>query len=134
MGTKDDVTSTGLRVVGAWENDRNVENAKLYKSIIREVFGVTDVIIGHHLVYEVAEKRSDNFTYQIVEEIPSADALIFCHDVAKKLWGVQYKMILARLAIEPEASRDALLQSFYNNRRNITAVLEQQQVHLDKAS
>ena len=108
-----DFTSSGLKNEGTYENDRNYQNRDLFKAIIREVFGVADVICGHHLIYEVRDKRPDGFTYDVVQEIPSADALIFDHDIAKRLWGVNYKTILTQLACEPIATRDKLLASLY---------------------
>lgn len=113
MSMQADFTPTGLKLEGPYENDRNAENAALYKAIIREVYGVTDVICGHHLVYEKEDKRSDGFTYQIIEEIPSADALIFDHSAARKLWGESYLDTLARLAREPTETRDKLLGELY---------------------
>jgi len=116
MTTSQDFTPSGVKIEGAYENDRNAESNQLFKDIIREAFGVTDVIIGHHLVYEKADKRADGFTYQIIEEIPSADALIFDHDVAKKLWGDKWGSILAGLALEPCTTRDKLLSKLYYGR------------------
>lgn len=118
MTTQTDFTPTGLKIEGSWENDRNAESAQLFKDIIREAFGVTDVIIAHHLVYVREERRDDGFAYQIVEEIPSADALIFDHEVAKKIWGSIYLGILQELAYEPCATRDALLAKLYYHRTN----------------
>lgn len=116
MTTTTDFTPTGLKLEGPYENDRNGENSTLYKAIIREAFGVTDVICGHHLVYEVEDKRADGFTYQIIEEIPSADTLIFDHNVAKKIWGNAWQDNLVKLALEPCATRDKLLGQLWEAR------------------
>jgi hypothetical protein len=116
MTTKTDFTPSGIKLEGPYENDRNGENADLYKAIIREAYGVTDVICGHHLVYQVEDKRADGFTYTFVEEVPSADTLIFDTDVAQKLWGDKWKSVLTILAVTPIAERDALLGEFYYNR------------------
>lgn len=116
MSTTTDFSPTGIKLEGAYENDRNMENNELYKAIIREAYGVTDVICGHHLVYQTEEKRSDGFTYQIIEEIPSADALIFDHDVAKKIWGSHWRKNITALALEPVETRDKLLGDLYRNR------------------
>lgn len=110
-----DTTPTGLRIVGPWENDRNAEHAELFKDIIREAYGVKDVIIAHHLVYVATEKR-DGFEYQIVEEIPSADSLMFNHEIAHRIWGTQWKEILTMLVLEPVESRDRLLSQLYYGR------------------
>lgn len=113
----EDITETGLRIEGNYENQRNARNAELFKSVIREAFDVQDVIVAHHLVYVVEETHEDDFKYQIVEEIPAADTLIFDHDIAKKIWGAdRYIIFLARLAAEPCATRDALFAKLYAQR------------------
>lgn len=111
-----DFTPGGTKIEGSYENDRNAENAELYKAIIKECFNVTDVIVAHHMVYVTSEKR-DNFVYTIVEEIPAADTLIFDHDVAKRIWGLNFKKQLTELACEPAETRDALLQKLYDGRK-----------------
>lgn len=116
MATKADFTEIGTRLEGAYENDRNTEHRDLYKAIIRECFGVTDVIIGHHLVYQKEERHPDGFTYTFVQEIPSADALIFDHEVARHLWGEDFKSVLTQLACEPVETRDNLLAKIYADR------------------
>ena len=120
MSKENDFTSNGTRVEAQYENDRNADSKDLFKCIIREVYGTEnremDVIIGHHLSYEWREKRADGFIYTFVQEIPSADTLIFDHDVAKKLWGAQWRSIIYMLAVEPCATRDQLLAKFYNAR------------------
>lgn len=121
MSTAQDFTPTGIRIEGQYENDRNAESRDLFKAMIREAYGVKDVIVAHHLVYETEETRKDGFKYQIVEEIPSADTLIFDHDVAKKLWGAGYLDVIVQLAKEPCATRDKLLSTLYYGRQNTKA-------------
>ena len=113
MTNAQDFTPDGVKIEGSYENDRNAASSQLFKDIIREVFGVQDVIIAHHLVYVREDKRTDGFVYQVVEEIPSADSLIFDHDVAKKLWGDDWQWIMRDLACEPVATRDILLGKHY---------------------
>lgn len=115
MSKEQDYTPTGLRIEGQYENDRNADNRDLFKAIIREAFDVQDVLVGHHLTYEAQEVR-DGFNYTIMEEIPSADTLIFDHDVAQKLWGRDWRNVLVRLALEPCETRDKLLADLYHNR------------------
>lgn len=110
------ITETGLRQEGGFENTRNAISADLFKRVIREVYGVTDVIIAHHLVYVVEEAHADGFKYQIVEEIPSADTLIFDHGVARKLFGEGWAAALTRLALEPVETRDALYGQLLDER------------------
>lgn len=112
-----DFTPTGLKLEGPYENDRNAVYSELYKAIIREAYGVKDVICAHHLVYVVVEHGADGFEYQRVQEVPSADTLIFDHDVAKKIWGeALYKHVLIDLALQPIDKRDAYLADLYYNR------------------
>lgn len=115
--TAKDFSPTGIKLEGTYENDRNAAASSLFKDIIREVYGVQDVIIAHHLVYVKEETRSDGFSYQIVEEVPSADALIFDHDVACKIWGENWKDVLTKLALVPIKERDTLLSTLYYARK-----------------
>jgi len=108
-------TPKGLRIEGTCENERNLANSDLYKDIVREAFGVKDVICGHHIIYTSDEMR-DGYNYTIVQEMPSADAMMFNHDVARKLWGDRYKTVLSQLACEPIETRDKLLAELYYGR------------------
>lgn len=113
MLTSKDYTETGLRLEGAFENDRNQDSKKLFTDILREVFKADQCIIGHHICYEAREKHSDGYEYSYVQEIPSADALIFDHDIAKRLWGDDWRDNLKLLALEPPVTRDKLLAALY---------------------
>ena len=76
MTTKTDFTPNGLKLEGAWENDRNAESRDLFKAIVREVYGAEDVIIAHHIAYVAKEERIEDgrqYHYELVEEIPSAE-------------------------------------------------------------
>jgi hypothetical protein len=115
--TDKDFTPLGMRLEGPYENDRNSQSSDLFKAIIREAYGVKDVICAHHLVYVRDEKREDGFDYQVVQEVPSADTLIFDHDVAKTIWGDKWQERLIRLALEPVATRDNLLAELYQARQ-----------------
>lgn len=115
-----DFTPIGTRLEGQYETDRNADSRDLFKAILKEVFGPPtgdmDTIIGHHLSYEWREKRADGFVYTFVQEIPSADALIFDHGVAQKLWGDKYLHVLEALARTPVDKRDAFLGVLYAGR------------------
>lgn len=107
-----------MKDFAAYENSRNKEHSDLYKAIIRKAFGKDDdVIVAHHLCYSIQD--GDEFR---VEEIPSADTLIFDHEIAKKIWGVnkainttlpQWQANLIQLAFEPTETRDALLNKLW---------------------
>lgn len=117
MSRDKDFTPTGLKIEGAWENDRNSENSPLYKAIIRHVFGVEDVICGHHLIYVSRYVNpQDGFTYEQVQEIPSADTLIFDHNVARKCWPDDWEANLTTLALTPPDKRDAVLEILWHGR------------------
>jgi hypothetical protein len=112
-----DFTEKGVRKEGPYENDRNADSQKMFEDILLEVFGATKSIIGHHMVYVLVEKEGDGFDQQIVQEIPSADALLFDPAVLQKLFGDEnWKAIAMQLAIEPVATRDALMAKMYYNR------------------
>jgi hypothetical protein len=95
--------------VSIWldENERNSRNKALFTAIIKEVYGAEQVGIGHHLMFSMGDTA---------DEQPSVDTLIFDHNVAQTLWGAAYRDVLTRLALEPQATRDALLADLYNNR------------------
>lgn len=112
-------TPTGLKVEAPFENNRNAQHADLFKAIIREAYGAGDVIIAHHLTYVTEDMREDG-TYEVVEEIPSADTLIFDHDVAQKLWGDAWKETLQELAIVPVPERDEVLRRLYYGRARMS--------------
>ena len=123
-----DISPAGNKYEGHYENDRNEVYRDLYSDIIREVYGVRDVIIGHHLVYQTTEQLVDEktgpYTHTFVQEIPSADALIFDHDVARKLWGRGYLTALSTLAMTPIERRDALLSDMYYARQKCNPTAE----------
>ncbi len=106
-----------LKVEGPFENDRNTRNAELFKDMIRQAYGAGDVIIAHHLTYVAHEMRDDGFSYEIVEEIPSADTLIFDHEAAQKIWGEDWSNVLTELALTPVPQRDERLAVLYYGRK-----------------
>lgn len=119
-----DFTPGGTKINGAYENDRNGNSADLFKAVIREAYGVKDVIIAHHLVFVREEHRDDGFTYQIVEEVPSADCLLFDHEVARRIWGEEWEAALTRLALTPPEHRDEVFAKMYYNRERSNASTE----------
>lgn len=93
---------------GLDEDARNMANAELFQAIIREAFdGVQWVGTGHHFMFQ----REGN---TLPEAIPSADALIFDHAIAKRIFGDHWQTALTQLALEPVETRDALLGKLYH--------------------
>jgi hypothetical protein len=111
-----DFSPTGIKYVGQYENDRNAVHSAMYKAMIKEAYGVSDCIIGHHMVYMREEKDAKGFEIQIVEEIPSADALLFDHCIMQKLFGDSFREVIAKLAQEPAETRDEICALHYYNR------------------
>lgn len=115
-----DFTPTGVKIEGSYENDRNAASSELLKAMLREAYNVSDVIIAHHLVFVTVDHRPDDkgvfFDYQVVEEIPAIDTLIFDHEIAAKIWGENFKDVLMQLACEPCTTRDKLLANLYYGR------------------
>lgn len=103
----------GVKHFGNYENDRNAKYKDLYSDILKEFYGLNDdTIIAHHLC--ISQQIGDMF---IVQEIPSADTLIFDHEIAKKIWGVMWESCLKVLAVEPVDTRDDLLSTMYYGRK-----------------
>jgi hypothetical protein len=69
--------------------------------------GTTLVVASHHIFF----KRDG-----VTDELPAADTLIFDHEIAKKIWGENYLMVLRRLACEPADRRDAVLKQLFEDR------------------
>ncbi len=110
---KKDFSTTGVKLEGPWENDRNRCYKQLIKDVIKEVFEVDESFVGHHIVYEIPDKIQG----ALPQEIPSLDTLWFEHSVAKKLWGNDgYLTILRMLASEPVETRDQLFANLYYGR------------------
>lgn len=111
-----DYSPTGLKIEGGYENDRNAVYAPLYKAMIREAYKCDDVICGHHLIYVSRDKRPDGFVYEVVQEIPSADALIFDHEAMGRLFGQDSIAVMTTLAKLPAQDRDEKLADMFESR------------------
>lgn len=94
-----------------FENARNKEHAATYTKLMKLAFGANaQCFIGHHLSFEMGGDLSTE------NEIPSADALIFDHDVMNRVFGdeaCQYMMNLANL---PCGERDKYLATILEYR------------------
>jgi len=109
-----DFSTTGVKLEGPWENDRNRCYKQLIRDVINECFEVMDTpYVRHHIVYEVP----DEIQGALPQEIPSIDTVWFEHTVAKKLWGDRYLKVLSLLACEPVETRDQLMADLYYGRK-----------------
>lgn len=88
---------------------RNKRNADLYVPLIqRAVHALTgkhvDVLIGHHLTFELDHDLTTE------NEIPSADCLMFDHQLMGAVFGNHTLGLMANLAILPVKERDEALR------------------------
>src|SRR5271167_3031313 len=90
-----------------YENARNKRNAALYCALIKAALGECDVLVGHHLTFEI------NGDLDTENEIPSADCLMFDHDLMTKIFGNEALSIMGHLALTPVESRDAVLAAYW---------------------
>lgn len=91
------------------ENARNRAHAQLYTDIMHRAFGAdASILIGHHLTFE----EGGDLTTE--NEIPSADTMMFDHDIMGRVFGAEARLIMAKLSQTPVAGRDAVLQSAWD--------------------
>lgn len=87
------------------ENARNKVNAGVYQRLVQMAFGKVAVMVGHHIAFE---KDGD---LQTENEIPSADTLLFDHDVMFKVFGDNAYGVMRQLSAVPCTERERLLVS-----------------------
>lgn len=91
-----------------FENDRNKKHAALYTRLISLAEGKDcSIMIGHHLTFE--------HPTQDAIEIPSADTMLFDHDVMGRVFGQNATGLMVTLASTPVDSRDAILADALDN-------------------
>lgn len=105
-------TPNGMKIEGVYENQRNAKNADLYRDMIKVAYGADQCIVAHHITY-VAVDKVDGYDMQVVEEIPSADTLLFDVDVAKKLWGPRWPEVLMTLSCLTIERRDDVVRKLW---------------------
>lgn len=90
-----------------YENERNKHNAALYTELMKRAIGQDcAVLIGHHLTFEIGgDLETEN-------EIPSADTLLFDHELMGKVFGDRAGTIMLHLASVPVPERDQLLARY----------------------
>lgn len=93
------------------EIERNKRNGEMFTGLLRKAFSDKkdlEVIIAHHLTIEYEGKLAT------VDEIPSADTMLFDHDIMKAVFGVKYRHVMSQLAVMPVdgGARDELLKYF----------------------
>lgn len=90
------------------ENARNKEHAEAYTRLLHRAFGGESgscaIMIGHHLTFELnGDLKTEN-------EIPSADTMMFDHEIMVKVFGPAWAMnVMTALARTPVTDRDKVL-------------------------
>lgn len=93
------------------ENDRNTHHGQVFIDILKRAFGFDEVImVGHHFVFEPAEAMK-NLDLAHLNEIPSADTIIFDHDIMKEVFGDNFMQVIHECADVPCDQRDAVLKA-----------------------
>lgn len=92
------------------ELTRNKENGELYVALMKRAVGKlapgcrVDVLIGHHLTFELdGDIKTEN-------EVPSADCLMFDHDLMTAAFGEAALGIMKDLSQLPCGKRDDFLR------------------------
>lgn len=92
-----------------FENARNKRNAATYEKLMKKALkhDACAVLIGHHLTFELdGDLETEN-------EIPSADCLMFDHDLMTAAFGPDRAVSIMRyLASLPCDMRDVVLKEY----------------------
>jgi hypothetical protein len=86
------------------ENQRNRAHAPLFEALLKRALGANWVVLtGHHFLYEYGgDARTEG-------EIPSADTVIFDHEIMTTVFGERAYAIMKAAAETPSTERDALI-------------------------
>ncbi len=91
------------------ENDRNVRHGQVFIDLLHRAFGPEEVImVGHHFVFEPKDSMQA-LDLANLNEIPSADTLIFDHDIMGAVFGERAIPIMGQLAAVPAERREEIL-------------------------
>lgn len=107
-----------------YELGRNKEHSDLYVALLKKALTKlakgqrAEVLIGHHITFELgADGQSLDITTE--NEIPSADCLMFDHDIMTAVFGKWAVPLMQTLAAEPCSGRDAILAKAFAAYANI---------------
>lgn len=94
----------------SYENDRNHRNAELYERFLRMALDKPEVavLIGHHITFEFDCDGDGKLDISTMNEVPSADCLLFDHELMGKVFGPHASIIMATLSQVPCEERDEL--------------------------
>lgn len=90
----------------SYENRRNSHHRDLFIALIKAAMGCKEVVIaGHHFVCDF------NNDLNTLNEIPSADTLLFDHDVMTAVFGASAVSVMSHAASIPVPARDEYVRS-----------------------
>ena len=108
---------TNIKDYLGYENARNKTHAQLYVAVLRTALGEgSAVLIGHHLTFEL------DGNIDTENEVPSADCLMFDHDIMKAVFGKGALPLMVALATRPCEQRDELLYKAFTHRFGLDPV------------
>lgn len=93
-----------------FENTRNKTHAATYERFLRAALPgcKLSVLVGHHICLEIdGDLETEN-------EIPSADCLMFDHELMGTVFGGNAIRVMQSLALNPCGDRDGMLLSYMN--------------------
>lgn len=92
------------------ENDRNVKSHAIFERVLKTAFGENEVVlVGHHFVI-----APDGDITKGVNELPSADTIIFDHVIMNRVFGAAYVNVMMACARKPVEDRDEELEKWLN--------------------
>lgn len=101
------------------ENDRNTRHGLLYMEMIKHAFGIDDtVMVGHHFVF-APTSRLQAGDLSGLNEIPSADTVLFDHDIQTRIFGKYAVQVMQLLATHPVETRDDLARMLFEHRDSV---------------
>lgn len=95
------------------ENDRNQQHADLFTRLLKLAFGPDAheiVLVGHHFVCEAQISPDAAENLKTLNEIPSADTVLFDHVIMGKVFGSNYVSILVEMAKVPRHEREGIVE------------------------
>jgi len=93
------------------ENERNTQHGMIFIDLIKRAFGVDEVVmVGHHFVFEPKDSML-KLDLTKLNEIPSADTILFDHDIMREVFGEKALPLMIECAKVPVAQRDLLIKA-----------------------
>jgi hypothetical protein len=97
------------------ENDRNTHHGQLFVDLLKVAFGADEVVmVGHHFVFE-PQGAMAALDLTKLNEIPSADTIIFDHDIMGAVFGPLALQVIRYLSQFPvsQGARDLALANCF---------------------